>query len=283
MNRFLALLLASALWITPGAATHAAEAKLNILGTFAPIVSLTKNVAGDAANVEQLLPPGAEPHDFALAPGDLRKLAKADVVIENGLGFESWLDGAIKSGHALRVVASQGLAVDDNPHVWLDPVLAIGEVENIRKALAERDPAHAAIYNANAAAFTARLQKLDADLRAATAAIPDKRMLPFHNAFHYFAKRYGFEVVGVFEEFPGREPTPRYVKKLREIVREKNVKVLFTEPRQSPRILQSLSADLKLPIVEIDPMESGEPSAELYEKVMRSNLNHLQEALGGSR
>ncbi len=108
-------------------------------------------------------------------------------------------------------------------------------------------------------------------------------MLPFHNAFHYFAKRYGFEVVGVFEEFPGREPTPRYVKKLREIVREKNVKVLFTEPRQSPRILQSLSADLKLPIVEIDPMESGEPSAELYEKVMRSNLNHLQEALGGSR
>ena len=276
------LLLIIALGLGVWSDAARAASKLNVVTTFAPVTTLTENVAGDAVNVEQLLPPGAEPHDFALSPGDLRKLAKADVIVENGLGLESWLDGALTGNAAVRVVASQGISADDgNPHVWLDPVLAMAEVENIRKALAARDPANAELYKRNAAAFTERLKTLDADIRAATASIPDKRLLPFHNAFHYFAKRYGFEVVGVFEEFPGREPTPRYVKKLREVIQEKQVKVLFTEPQQSPRILQSLSADLKLPIVEIDPMENGEPTAELYERVMRSNLKHLTEALRG--
>jgi len=268
----------------PAAGMAADEAKIHVLATFAPIYCFTKNVAGETADVQQLLPPGAEPHDFALSPADLRKLAKADVVVENGLGVEAWLEGALKSSHAARIVASDGIFPDDgNPHVWMDPLLAIREVETIRKGLATRDPAHAEIYARNAAAFTQKLRDLDTSIRTMAESLPDKRLITFHDAFHYFAKRYGFEVVGVFEEFPGREPTPRALKQLRETIQQKNVKVLFAEPQQSPQILRSLSRELNRPIVEIDPMELGEPGAGLYEEAMRSNLNRLKEALGGSR
>jgi len=256
--------------------------RLHILATFAPYYCFAKNVAGDSAEVAQLLPPGAEPHDFSLAPSDLKKLADSDLIIENGLGIESWLEGVVQGGKAKVVVASDGIASEEgNPHVWLDPLLAIQLVENIRKAMAAGDPAHASVFNANAAAYTEKLKQLDSEIRAVTDKLTNKRLVPFHDAFHYFAKRYGFEVVGVFEEFPGRMPGPRYLQNLRDEIVKKNVTVLFTEPLQSPEMLRSLSEDLKLPIVEIDPMEQSEPSADLYEKTMRSNLKNLQEALRG--
>jgi zinc transport system substrate-binding protein len=281
--------------------------KLRVLATFAPIFSFTKNVAGDAAEVEMLLPPNTGPHDFALAPSDLRKIAGADVIVQNGFGLESWLDRAVQGGlkpGALRIVAAKGIQplenppelstgeaktsdqkpneaeeTGPNPHVWLDPVLAIKEVENIRDGLMMRDPAHAETYVANANVFMTRLRNLDDEIGRATVGLPNKRMLTFHDSFPYFAARYGFEIVGVVEAFPGREPTPRYIQKLREIIVSKNVRVLFSEPQYSPQLLRSLSEELKRPIVVIDPMETGEPGADFYERVMRENLKSLTDAL----
>ena len=153
------------------------------------------------------------------------------------------------------------------------------EVENIRDGLVLLDAANAKTYEQNAAQFIERLHKLDDDIRSATAKIIDKRMLPFHDSFPYFAARYGFQIVAVIEEFPGKQPTPKYVKRVRDIIVNKSVRVLFSEPQYAPQILRSLSDDLKVPIVVIDPMETGEPSAELYENVMRSNLQSLANAL----
>lgn len=256
--------------------------KLKVVTTFAPITSMTKNVAGDAAEVEQLLPPGAEPHGFAFAPSDLRKLAKADVVVENGAGFEDWLGKAIKGSQAYRIDTGKGIRLErGNPHIWLDPTLAIRQVEAIRKGLGERDPANAATYDRNAAAYTEKLKQLDGEIRAAAGALADKRLLTVHDAFRYFAQQYGFTVVGVVREFPGQDPTPKAIKRLKDTIEKQQVKVLFTEPQQSPAIVRSLSKELGLPIVEIDPMELGEPTAAMYEKVMRSNLQRLKEALSG--
>lgn len=251
-----------------------------------------------------LLPPNTGPHDFALAPSDLRKIAGADVIVENGFGLESWLDHAVQSGlkqGALRIVAAKGITplenppelsageqkqpdaegeeTGPNPHVWLDPILAIKETENIRDGLMARDSANADAYLANANVFITRLRNLDDEIGRATVTLPNKRMLTFHDSFPYFAARYQFEIVGTVEAFPGREPTPRYLQKLREIIASKNVRVLFSEPQYSPQILRSLSEDLKLPIVVIDPMETGDPSAEYYEDVMRKNLKSLTDAL----
>lgn len=266
------------------ASALAAGAKLRVLTTFAPITSLTMNVAGEAADVEQLLPPGAEPHDFALSPSDLRKLNRADVLVMNGAGFEDWLGKALRGSSATTIDASAGIRlVDDNPHIWLDPVLAIAQVENIRKGLAARDPDNAAVYNANAKSLTRRLKALDGEIRQSVKGLRDRKLLTVHDAFRYFANRYGFEVVGVIEELPGRDPSPRALKALREVIVARQVKVIFTEPQESPRIVRSLSADLQIPVVEIDPMELGAPTAAMYEETTRRNLDRLKEGLGGPR
>src|SRR5205823_5055899 len=123
------------------------------------------------------------------------------------------------------------------------------------------------------------LRNLDDEIGRATMALPNKRMLTFHDSFPYFAAHYEFEIVGVVETFPGKEPTPRYIQKLRELIASKNVRVLFSEAQYSPQILRSLSEDLKLPIVVIDPMETGDPSADFYERVMHENLKSLTGAL----
>lgn len=266
--------------VSLGACLQAREPGIKVLATFAPIYSLTKNVAGTAAEVEMLLPPNIGPHDFAFSPSELARLSQADVIVSNGLDVESWLDKAIKAAAsgAERVVAGRGIKVE-NPHIWLDPVLAIQMVENIRDGLRKKDPARAGEYEANAAAFIERLAKLDADIREATANIQSKRMVTFHNTFEHFARRYGFEVVGVVAAFPGKEPTPKYLRKLRDTIVAKKVEVLFSEPQYSPRLLESLAADLKVPIVALDPMETGEKTAELYESVMRANLKALTTAL----
>ena len=254
---------------------------IEALATFHPVDCFTRNVAGSAAHVEMLLPPSVGPHDFALAPSDLRKIAAADIIVSNGLGLESWLQKALDSNAkkgALNLVASKGLPEED-PHVWLDPVFAIQMVENIRDGFKAKDPANAAIYEKNAAAYIEKLKQLDADIRAATEHLPNKRMLPFHESFNCFAKRYGFEIVANIEEFPGKEPTPKYLAKVRKLIAAKNVKVLFIEPQYTPQIVKSLSSDLGLPIVVIDPMETGNPSPDLYENAMRANLKAITEAL----
>lgn len=268
-----------------GFSATAAEPKLRVLATFAPIYSLTKNVTGDCAEVEMLLPPNVGPHDFSFSPADMKKIARADVIVSNGLGLEEWLGKALRSGiknESLSVVASKGIetiGTPPNPHVWLDPIRAIHEVETVRDGLKAKDPANAASYEQNAAKMAERLHQLDKDIRAATEKLSDKRMLPFHDSFPYFAARYGFQIVGVFEEFPGKEPTPKTLRRLREVVAQKHVRVLFSEPQYEPQILRSLSEELHVPIVVIDPMETGKPSADLYEDVMRKNLQSLTDAL----
>jgi len=114
-------------------------------------------------------------------------------------------------------------------------------------------------------------------------ALPDKRLLTVHDAFRYFAERYGFTIVAVVREFPGQDPTPKAVQRLKSVIEKQKVKVLFTEPQGSPAIVRSLSKELGLPIVEIDPMERSEPSAALYETTMRQNLQRLKEALSGGK
>ena len=256
-------------------------APLEVLTTFPPIDSLTRNVVGDSAHVEMLLPPNVGPHDFALSPSDLHRIAKADVIVSNGLGIESWLQKAISSNakpDALNLVASKGID-SQNPHVWLDPIFAIQMVCNIRDGLKLKDPSNASAYEANAASYIQKLRQLDADIRAATEKMTDKRLLSFHDSFGCFAQRYGFEIVATIEEFPGKEPTPKYLREVHKIIVEKQVKVLFTEPQYTAQMVRSLSEDLHVPIAVIDPMETGNPGTDLYERTMRSNLKSLEEAL----
>jgi len=277
--------------------------KLEVLTTFAPIHCFAANVARDTANVSVLIPANTGPHDYSFAPSDIKTISQADLVITNGVNLESWLEKRIKSigKKDLAVVDTSkginlitGLEVQKlagmksgeagglNPHIWLSPLNAIIQIENIRDALGAKDPANAEIYRANAAAYIDRLKELDSEIRTATDNIAHKNLITFHDTFPYFARDYGFTVAATFEKFPGRSPSPKAIEQLRKVITEGHVAALFSEPQYSPKALQVLAQEFKIAIVQLDPMETGDGNPDFYERVTRKNLDALVAAFHGA-
>jgi ABC-type Zn uptake system ZnuABC Zn-binding protein ZnuA len=284
----------------------AASGKLRILTTIPPLHCWAKNVAGDVAEVENLLPADVGPHDFQLRPKDRRRIQAADVIFLNGLGLENWLEKVITSTERpgrLVVRAADGLSRTNlifelpqvqvgsgaahehdhgtgaNPHIWLDPLLAKHAVSNLVSALSRADAANAAHYLANGRLYCERLDQLDADLRSELGRGVRREIITFHDAFPYFCSRYGLWLVGVIEEVPGASPSPRYLSALSKAIRDREVKVVFTEPQFNPRLAQQLARDLGLAVAQLDVLETGALNATAYEDGMRRNLKALTAAL----
>jgi ABC-type Zn uptake system ZnuABC Zn-binding protein ZnuA len=261
--------------------TKAAERKPKILTSFLPVYSFTVNVAGDLAAVENLLPPGASPHDFQLSRSDVRKLNAADLLIVNGLGIETWLDKLIENaGEKRKVVAmSDGLGKDINPHVWLDPLLAAHCVTNIMRALQARDPANAAGYASNAEAFVRKLHDLDGAFREGLAPAEGTPIITYHDAFAHLAQRYGLRVAGVVEETAEVSPGPQHLAKLHRIVKTEGVRAIFTEAEHPQKLAEQLAQDFRIRLAPLHTLESGELSRTAYEDGMRKNLAILKNTL----
>ena len=279
---------------------QARAGRLRALTTIRPLYAFTVQVAGEAATVESLLPPGVGPHNYALRPSDAARLHGADVLVINGLGLETWLEGAVDA------VGKPGLIVIDtsvgikplplrvlsarrerraeagrhaegrwDPHIWLDPVRAIRQVENIRDGLARADPASAAIYAANAKEAIGRLEALHGEMAVATARFRQRELMTFHTAFQYFARRYGLSVVAVVEDAPGKEPTPKFLARLHKLIERHGLRVIYTEPQYRSRVAEVLARDMGLEVAELDPGVTGPLGPEAYEAVMRQNLKVL--------
>ncbi len=270
-----------------------------IATSFLPLYCWTANVAGTNATVENLLPPRAEPHEYAFTPGDARKLSQADLIVVNGLNLEGWLPRFLRSAPDARniVKVSAGLdaeliagehhhghseedrATDANPHIWLDPQLAAHGVSNILVALQRADPAHASSYATNAYAYMARLNKLDGDIRRMLVSVTNRAIVTYHDAFPYFARRYGLEIAGVVEEVPEVNPTPKYLSRLRAAMRARNIDVIFVAPGGRTRMARRIADDLGVNLVELDTLETGAPSPSAYEELMRANAIVLEKYL----
>jgi ABC-type Zn uptake system ZnuABC Zn-binding protein ZnuA len=253
--------------------------RLLVLATIAPMYCFTKNVAGDLADVEMIVPPGSPAQGFEPTPEQVRKIMRADLVIENGFGFEDWMDRleaqGLKPG-ASRIIAARGtgpsipgLPGDPNsppaggppdlsgappdPHVWLDPIMAIKEVQNIRDVLAARDPANSDTYFANENRYEAALRDLDDQVGRATLDVAKRRLLCPDPTFNYFLSRYEFAVV--------------------------------TDPNRANGVLLPTGADPAswqakgLPVAFADPMESGSASTDFYEKQTLANAEALRKGL----
>ncbi|MDQ6632087.1 MAG: metal ABC transporter substrate-binding protein, partial [Verrucomicrobiota bacterium] len=261
---------------------------LKIVTSFLPVYCLTANVAGELAVVENLLPPGVGPHDYQFSPRDLRKLHEADLIFLNGLGVEDWLGPALPSGQKMVVKISEGLGNQliytrsetsrglPNPHIWLDPHLAAHAVTNILIALQKADPTNAPQFATNAGQFIARLKKLDVEIAEALSSVKRQPFITYHDAFPYFVQHYGLNLIGVVEPIPDQEPSTKYLSILLREAREKKVKVLFAEPQFSSRLMTQIAADLKIPVAELDPLETGSFALDAYENGMRKNLHTLE-------
>jgi zinc transport system substrate-binding protein len=179
------------------------------LTTLPPLYSFTVQIAGDSLAVEML--EGITTHGGTLSPGELKKMAAADAVIFNGLGLEPWLEKFLRSTSSKiqPINASAGIEPimhgnAPNPHVWLDPILAIKQVENIRDALSAIDRENAPHFRRNAQHLVTRLHQLHGEIERATSDLPHKRMITAHHSFDYFARRYAFDVVAVVQPVPER-------------------------------------------------------------------------------
>ena len=292
--------------------------RLRIVTSILPIYCFTINITGDLAEVENLLPPGVEPHDFQFTPREMRIVGAAEVLVVNGLGLESWLSRVLDAPEHRKtmVIASAGLEADLlplagtesltsavlparssgfsrsahdsatenpasawNPHFWLDPTLASRAVTNILAALQKADPTHAEAYARNAQRYLGELAALDADLQAGLAPLKDQAIITFHDAFPYFARHYGLRVVGIVEKVPDVEPSPRHVAALAALIRRAPVRVVFGE-RQSPsRLVDMLGRDYHVAIAQLDTLETGALTGDAYTRGMRDNLRTLEKAL----
>jgi zinc transport system substrate-binding protein len=260
------------------ALADAAEArKLKVATSFLPVYCFTVNIAGDLADVDNLLPPGATPHDFQMSPSERRSLGQAGLVIINGLGAEPWLKRFTTDMKV--VVASAGLSNETDPHIWLDPVLAAHAVTNILAALQAADPANAPAYAANAKAFIAKLHELDRDFREGLAPAKGAAIITYHDAFSHLTRRYGLRIAAVFEETPEVSPSARHLAKLRRIIQEQGVKVIFTDAEHPQKRAEQLAQDSGIRIAALRTLENGELSRTAYEEGMRKNLAVLKSTL----
>jgi zinc transport system substrate-binding protein len=274
-----------------------APARTKVITAISPLFCLTKNVAGSAADVENLLPASASPHDYQLSPRDLRKVDGARLIVFNGLEIEKGLNNILAPGpnRPATVDASQSLGErliparhkevsafnpsGANPHFWLDPTLAAHAVTNIMRALTQADPGNAAAYESNGLAYIERLQRLNKEISAGLAPFKGAPIVTYHDAFPYFARRYGLEIVGVIQEVPEVDPSPKHLTNLQRAIREKKVRAIFTEKDAASAHADRIARDLKVKLGVLDPLESLDLTPTAYEDGLRANLKILKEIL----
>lgn len=283
--------------------TTAPSGKLRILATFLPVHAHAAAIAGDRAIVESLIAGDVGAHDFSPRPADMQRIAQADVLVFNGAGMEPWLDDLVQQAAKKtlkKVDLSAGIELlkstnaldghahhhdDDhhdhgehNPHIWLDPVLAIQQVETLREALIAADPEGSGVYQENADDYIAKLRALDADFQNILGPLPSKKLVTFHDAFPYLAKRYGLETIGYLSRFPERDPAPAELAALIDGIRERQVAVLFAEAGYEPALLQRVAKDTGAKVSTLDTLEVGELGPDAYLNGMRKNLEALRAA-----
>ncbi|MCT7982781.1 zinc ABC transporter substrate-binding protein [Laspinema sp. A4] len=273
---------------------------LNVVATFLPMYWFTRAVTGDSAQVQVLIPPGSDVHEYQARPADVQAIATANILVKNGMDLEEFLENTITNANnpnLQEINASAGIqpledntpvvnAVDSshdhehgkgNPHVWLDPVFAQQQVTTIREGLIAADPANQAIYEANAAAYLQQLQQLHQEFEQTLSQSPNCSFITFHDAYPYIADRYNLEQVAVVS-VPDASLSPQDIQKTVQAVQQYQAKALFSEPKVENGVLKTLATDLNLPLYEIDSLESGPLDPQYYLTAMRGNLETLAKA-----
>lgn len=287
----LAFILALAL---SASSAPAVSGDLRVLASFLPMYLFTRNVAGDTPGIrmEIMLPATLGcPHDYSLTPGDMKKIASADLFIANGYGMEEFLGAPVRKANpririvetaeGVKPIRSNGHGHDDiNPHTWVSPRNAIRQVRNIEKALSAASPANAPAFRRNADAYSAKLSALADDFDAAAGRFRNRKIVTYHNVFDYLARDLGLEIVGQIEETPGQEPSAGEIARLIKAIRGKGAAVVFWEPQYPKRLADMIAAEAGVSSLSLDPVSTGSTDPDAYEKVMRQNLLTLKKALG---
>jgi ABC-type Zn uptake system ZnuABC Zn-binding protein ZnuA len=264
------------------------------VATTTVFADLVANVGGSHVHAVSLVPAGGDVHTFEPKPADVRTLAGAKLAVMNGLGLDDWLESTITSANATLPLVK--LAVDlpgvqllpgeepgtQNPHLWMSVKYAELYVGRIAEALKQVDPQHASDYTASATAYTASLEELDGWVRQQIATVPpaNRKLVTFHDAFPYFAREYGIEVVGVAVNAPGQDPSAAEIARLIQAIRAAGVKAIFSENQFPTKLVDQIAAESGAKVVaNLYDDSLGDPPVTSYDAVIRWDVTALVDAL----
>lgn len=244
-----------------GRSSESAPGRVDVVATTTQIGDWAREVAGANADVHQILQPNSDPHDYEPRPADVEAASGAALVLENGDQLDHWMDKVVDEagGHPRVVVlgehvpirrpgeASGAEASRFDPHWWHDPRNAVAAVEQVSAALAKVDPAHAAAYRANADRYLGRLRKLDRGIAACMSEVPrsQRKLVTDHDAFGYFADRYGITLVGAVipSQTTQAQPSARDTVRLIALIEREHVRAVFAESSINKRLAQAVARE----------------------------------------
>lgn len=301
----------------PGSA-RAAGRQLSLLATTFPVYQITRNLikGTEGVRVELLIPAAMGcPHDYALVPGDMQKLAKADILIVNGLGLEEFLGAQVRKANPRLIVLdstknigqilqyqdedghetghheqARGLNTQSghqhhdapNPHLFASPRMVALMAENIAKGLAQNNPGQAQAYTANAGNYAREMNKLADDLAHLGKRLANNRIVTQHGVFDYLARDIGLEVVAVVQAHAGQDPAASEFLDIVKTIREQKAGAVFTEPQYPEAVGKKLAQEAGIATAVLDPVANGPEDAPLdyYQQVMQTNMKTLEKTLG---
>lgn len=278
-----------------GGGESQAEAKPEVVAAFYPLFEAAQRVGGDHVVVTNITPAGGEPHDLELSSRQVDRIEDAAVLLYFGRGFQPALEKAAERATGTKVdllaeaadllnAPAGGDELEVDPHAWLDPVLFKGIVSRVANALAGADPANAADYSMNAAAYGRELDGLDTSFRQGLAECERRVIVTSHSAFGYLARRYDLTQEAVAGLEPEAEPDPQRLAELTSKVRADGTTTVFYETLVSPKVAEALAREADVKTAVLDPLEGladdDARAGKGYVSVMGDNLAAIRSALG---
>ena len=301
------LFLAGAAVLT-GCRAKASDSRPTAVATIFAYYDALRAIGGPDVDCVILLPAKQSPHEYEPTVQDRSTVAKAGLIIKNGLGIDTWVDKmaadnrsavVVDMGRAIKEKGIQPLPTSEvsvtsagearpgkpedvsagNPHIWLDPRVQAMAAEAIRDALIKMDPAHTSGYQARAEAYLEDLRKLDVDFAQAAKTFKQRDFIGFHSAYAYLAQRYGLNQVAAVEELPDQGPSLAQLANIIKLIREKHIQVIFMESAFSPKDANRIVEETGVRTGILQPLETYDSLAQSYVSLMRQNLEALKAAL----
>jgi zinc transport system substrate-binding protein len=257
-----------------------ADGAPTVVAAFYPLAFAAESIGGDAVTVENMTPPGVEPHDLELSARDVQRITQADVVLFLGGGFQPAIEeAALESPHPVDLLDTIALRGGD-PHVWLDPLRYAEIAERVGRVLQPDSPAAVSA----ATMFADRLRELDTEFRDGLVDCARDAIVTSHEAFGYLAERYGLKQIAVAGIEPEAEPAPQDLERVVEEVRASGATTVFVEPLVAPDLAETIAREASVEVATLNPIEGLTEeqlaAGEDYFTVMRENLAALREGLG---
>lgn len=295
-NLVLGLMMSSGVIV--GFSAAASAKTLNTVASFTVLADVVKQVGGDHVNVKSLVPPNGDPHEFEPSPDDAKSLKEADITFISGEGLEGWFEKlvtasgyngkpiVVSNGIKTRTMEEDGKTVTD-PHVWNSPANVKVWVDNIEKALASADPVDAADFQANAKAYSKKLDALNTYAKSVLETVPKDRrkILTSHDAFGYFGREYGVTFLSPIGLSTETEASAADVAKLIDQIKAEKVKTYFFENSNDSRLVKQIAkATGAQPGGElyVESLSKADGPAPTYAKMFRYNVDQLSKAFAGT-